>query len=123
MQVLANLTQAVVSPSKRIAANDTSAAVDLSGFTGLALFTLNASATEGAGQTCDVKLQHCDTSGGTYVDAGISFAQVTNAGASFQSLLRDVDGLKQFVKVVGTLGGSTPACTYGITITGKRDAS
>jgi hypothetical protein len=120
MQVIARLTQAVVAPSKRITATDTSAAVDLSKFTGEVLFTLNSSAMEGASQTSDVKLTHCDTSGGTYTDSGITFDQVTTAGgASFQSKLRNVDGLKQFVKVVNTLGGSTPAVTYGVTITGK----
>jgi len=124
MQVIANLSQAVVGVSKRITATDTSAAIDLSAFTGEVLFTLNSSAPEGAGQTSDVKLTHCDTSGGTYVDSGITFDQITTAGgASFQSKLRNVDGLKQFVKVVNTLGGSTPAITFGLTITGKRDSS
>lgn len=123
MQIIARLTQAVVAPSKRITATDTSAAVDLSKFTGEVLFTLNTSAMEGASQTADFKLTHCDTSGGTYTDSGITFDQVTTAGgASFQSKLRNVDGLKQFVKVVATLGGSTPAVTYGMSITGKVGA-
>jgi hypothetical protein len=123
MQIIARLTQAVVAFSKRITATDTSAAIDLSKYTGEVLFTLNSSAPEGAAQTSDVKLTHCDTSGGTYTDSGIAFDQVTTAGgASFQSKLRNVDGLKQFVKVVNTLGGASPAITYGVTITGKTGA-
>jgi len=123
MQVIANLTQQAVTPAKRITATDTSAAIDLSAFTGEVLLELNSSAMEGAAQTSDVKLTHCDTSGGTYTDSGIAFDQVTTAGgASFQSKLRNIDGLKQFVKVVNTLGGSTPAVTFSVSITGKKGA-
>jgi hypothetical protein len=123
MQVISMLTQAALAPSKRITASDTSAAIDLSAYTGEVLLTLNASAPEGAAQTSDVKLTHCDTVGGTYTDSGIAFDQITTAGgASFQSKLRNVDGLKQFVKVVNTLGGTSPAITFGVTITGKLGA-
>jgi hypothetical protein len=104
----------------RLAATTTSAAVDLSDYTGEVLFVLNASVTEAADNTADVKLQHCDTSGGSYVDSGIAFTQVTNAAASFQTIKTSVDGLKQFVKVVSTLAGTTPKCTLGVSMFGRK---
>lgn len=121
MQPLVSLAVTPLAPAKRITATDTSAAIDISDYTGNCRFLLNSSAMEGAAQTSDVKLQHSDTSGGTYTDTGISFAQITTAGgASFQDLLRNVDGLKKFVKVVNTLGGSTPAVTFALAIIGKK---
>lgn len=119
---LTSLSLAVLAVASRITATTTTATgVDISDFTGTALFQLNSSAPEGAAQTSDVKLVHSDTLGGTYTDTGIVFDQVTTAGgASFQTKLRSVDGLKKFVKVVNTLGGSTPAVTFGVTIIGKR---
>lgn len=120
MQLIAALTNRLLAVAKRITATDTSTAVDLSNFTGMAKVTLNSSATEGATMTSDVKLVHCDTIGGTYTDTGIAFTQVTNAAASFQILMRNIDGLKQFVKVVNTLGGTSPAVTYSVQIVGKE---
>ncbi|WP_290872024.1 hypothetical protein [Aquabacterium sp.] len=121
MQPLVSLAITPLAAAKRITATDTSAAVDISDFTGVCRFVLNSSALEGASQTSDVKLQHCDTSGGTYVDSGISFAQITTAGgASFQDLLRSVDGLKKYVKVVNTLGGTSPAVTFALSVIGKK---
>lgn len=98
----------------------TSSAVDISDFTGNAKLVLNASATEAADNTLDVKLTHCATSGGTYTDAGVSFTQVTNAEASFQVLDFSVDGLKKFVKVVSTLAGTSPKATRAVSLVGNK---
>ena len=104
----------------RLSATTTSNAVDVSDFTGDAFLVLNSSATEGAGQTSDVKITHCDTAGGTYVDAGIAFTQVTNAAASFQTQKFSVDGLKKFVKVVTTLAGTTPFVTRSVELVANK---
>ncbi|MDM5178510.1 hypothetical protein PO883_15030 [Massilia sp. DJPM01] len=121
MKPLVSLAALVLAASKRVTATDIGAAVDLSDMTGACRFLLNSSALEGAAQTSDVKLQHSDTAGGTYTDTGIAFAQITTAGgASAQDLLRSVDGLKRFVKVVNTLGGASPAVTFGLTVLGKK---
>lgn len=114
-QVITNLAAA-----ERLSATTTSPAVDLSDYTGLAALVLNSSATEAADNTMDVKLTHCDTSGGSYVDAGIAFTQVTNAAASFQTKTFSVDGLKRYVKVVSTLGGTTPKCTRSVSLVGNK---
>lgn len=104
----------------RLSATTTSAAVDISDFTGLATLIMDSSATEGASHTSDVKITHCDTSGGTYIDADIAFDQVTNAAASFQTKTFSVDGLKKFVKVVTTLAGSSPFVTRSVTLAGNK---
>lgn len=107
--------------SGRITASTNAPGVDLSDYQGTALFHLNASAPEGAAQTLDVKLQSSDSQGGPYVDSGISFTQVTTAGgASFQQVMASTDGFKKYVRAVATLGGTSPAVTYGLTITGKK---
>lgn len=121
MQNIASLAIVNLMAAARISATNTAAAVDIGDFTGNAKIILNSSVPEGAAQTSDVKLTHCATAGGTYTDTGISFAQVTTAGgASFQVLERNIDGLKQFVKVVSTLGGSSPVVTQSVSIVGKR---
>jgi hypothetical protein len=120
MYQLTSLEIAVLAPAARVAADGNSTGIDLSGLTGNAYFLLNASATEGAGQTADLKLQHADTQGGAYTDAGISFAQVTNAVASAQKVMASTDGLKKFVRVAHDLTGAGAAVTYGVTVIGKK---
>lgn len=122
MQPLVSLAVIALAVAQRITATTTTAtAVDISDFTGNCRFVLNSSAPEGAAQTSDVKLVHSDTAGGTYTDTGISFAQITTAGGvSYQDILRNVDGLKKYVKVVNTLGGTSPAITFAVSIVGKK---
>lgn len=120
MYDLVSLAKAALGVAKRITATNTGAAVDVSDFTGNCAFILNSSATEAADNTATVKLTHCDTEGGVYTDTGIAFAAVTNAAASHQELLRSVDGLKKYVKVVNTLAGTSPAVTFSVEIIGKK---
>lgn len=97
----------------------TSAAVDVSDFTGIAQLVLDASAAP-SGQTLAVKLQHCDTSGGSYVDAGFEFTSVTDAAASFQVRTISVDGLKKYVKVVRTIAGGSTAHPHAVHLVGNK---
>lgn len=114
------MTVLPIAASKRITATTTGAAVKVLALTGTALFVLNSSALEGAGQTSDVKLQHSDTETGTFTDTGFAFSQVKTAdGASHQVVMRNVDGFKKFVRAVNTLGGTAAAVTYGVQIIGK----
>ena len=120
MYQLTSLSTAVLATPGRIAASTATVGVDLSDFTGNAMFLLITSATEAAATTADFKLQHSDTLGGTYTDTGITFTQVTNAGPSLQRPLLTTDGLKRFVRVQPTLAGTSPAVTYGLTVIGKK---
>jgi protein-disulfide isomerase len=122
MYQLTSLLILALAAAQRITASTPSAGVDISNVAGNAYLVLNASATEGATQTADFKLQHCDTQGGTYTDTGITFTQVTNAAPSMQKVLANTDGLKKFVRVMPTLGGTSPAVTYSLQVIGKAHA-
>lgn len=109
--------------SSRITDDNTSGATDISSFHGQGKLYLSSSATEAADNTSDVKITHSDTEGGVYTDAGVAFAQVTNAGVSFQTIDLNVDRFKRWVKVVNDLGGTTPAVTYSVTLVAKKQST
>lgn len=112
-QAIRNLATAAV-----VTATTNSTGVDISDMVGNATILMNSSATGGAGQTSDVKIQHSDTLNGTYTDTGVAFAQVTNAGASYQLLPVSVDQFKRFIRVVTTMGGGSPTVTRAVSIIG-----
>lgn len=103
-----------------ISATDNGAGVDVSAFTGNGYVVLNSSATGGADNTSNVKLQHSNDNGATdpWADTGVAFAQVTNAAASFQALLVSLDQFKKYVRVVNTLAGTTPTVTASVSMVG-----
>lgn len=116
-----NTTVTNLAASARVGATTTSAAVDLSEYLGEATFVMNSSVTEGAGMTSDVKITHCDTAAGSFTDSGIVFDQVTNVSTNgFQTKTVNIDGLKQFVKVVTTLAGTTPFVTRGVSLVAQK---
>lgn len=97
----------------------TGSAIDVSDFAGNCQLILDCGAPAAA-ETLDVKLQHSDTSGGTYTDTGDAFTQVTNAGgASYQVLNVSADKFKKFVKVVSTKVGAT-ALARGVYLVGNK---
>lgn len=118
---MSKLTPIALSPAAAPTATATSAAVEISDFTGIAQLVLDAAAAP-AGQTLDVKLQHSSDNGvaDAYADAGFAFTQVTAAGASFQTQTISVDGLKKYVKVVRTIAGGTTAHPHGVYLVGNK---
>jgi hypothetical protein len=102
----------------------TGSAVDTRALSGVAqVILMSTAATAGSSPTLNVKLTHCDTSGGSYTDVtGATFAEVTNADTT-QMIAVNADALKRYVKVVGTLGGtSTPTFAYGVALVGINHA-
>lgn len=102
----------------------TGSAIDTRPLNGVAqVILMSTAATAGTNPTLDVKLTHCDTSGGSYADVtGAAFAQVT-ATDTTQMIAVDSSALKRYVKVVGTLGGtSTPTFAYGVALVGINHA-
>jgi len=100
----------------------TGTAFDITDYEGTILVVLEAgAATAGTTPTLDVKLQHSDTSGGTYADVtGAAYTQVTTT-ASQQVLRIDCDAVKGFIKAVATYGGtSTPTFPFGLTVIGHK---
>lgn len=97
----------------------TGSAVDVRKFEGVGQLLLQSSAaTAGTSPTLNVKITESATSGGTYTDVtGATFNQVTDAADLTQMIPFDFSACKGFIKVVGTIGGtSTP--TFGFAVGG-----
>lgn len=107
-----------LAPTKAITATDTGAAVDVGDFSGLGLLVLNASAGTGTTPTSTVKVQHSADGTTGWTDFATFAAQA--AAASHQSLLVNTDSLKKFVRVVNTLGGTTPGYSFGVSLVGLK---
>lgn len=107
----------VLAPAARTA-TATSAAIDLAAYKGGVALTLHSAAGTGTAPTMDGKVQDCATSGGTYADvAGATFTQVTDAaGGSIQRLIVDTRKVKEFIKVVLTIAGTTPSFTCAVSL-------
>ena len=113
-----DITAAVASAS--VTATATSGAIDLKEFDGDVLLVLNCAAGTGSSPTLDIKVQDSDETGGTYADlSGATFTQVTDS-ASVQTLEVNKDECKRFIKIVQTVGGSSPVFVYGISLVGAK---
>jgi len=113
-----DITAAVASAS--VTATATSSAIDLKEFDGDVLLVLNCAAGTGSSPTLDIKVQDSDETGGTYGDlSGAAFTQVTDA-ASVQTLEVNKDECKRFIKLVQTVGGSSPVFVYGVSLVGLK---
>jgi hypothetical protein len=93
----------------------TSAAIDTKGFNSGAVVVVNGAATgTPTSYTVDAKVQHCDTSGGTYAD--VSGAAITQIIADSKIATIRLEGLggvtvKRYIKVLVTpalTGGTSP---------------
>lgn len=104
-------------PLAQTAATVVGAAIDRLGFDNLVL-DVEVGAATGAPTsfTCDVKVQHCDTSGGTYADwqplgTAISGAVATITATGRKRKTVDLKGAKRYLKVSNTVafvGGASP---------------
>jgi hypothetical protein len=86
----------------------TSSAIDRLNFDEVS-FKQTVGTVSGTSPTLDGKIQHCDTSGGSYTDVtGAVFTQVT--ASTKEQLVRILGvGLKRYVKYVGTIAGTSPS--------------
>ena len=113
-----DVTAAVASAS--VTATATSSAIDLKEFDGDVLLILNSAAGTGSSPTLNIKVQDSDTSGGTYGDlSGAAFTEVTTS-ASLQTLEVNKDECNRFIKIVQTVGGSSPVFVYGISLVAAK---
>lgn len=101
-----------------ITENTNGSAVDLRPYDGDVKLVLNASATGGADETLDVKIQH-SSDNSSWSDAGVAFAQVTNAAASFQVLNVTAEQFKRYIRAVDTVAGTTPTVTRSVELVGR----
>ena len=97
-----------------VTSTTTSAAIDLKEYDGDVSLILTSAAGTGTSPTLDVKVQDSDASDGTYGDlSGAAFTQVTDA-VSMQVITFKKDEAKRYIKIVQTVGGSTPSFTFSI---------
>ena len=98
----------------------TSSAIDLLEYDGDVLLILDSAAGGGSSPTLDIKLTESDETGGTFTDlSGAAFTQVVDA-ASMQTLTINKDSSKRFVRIVQTIGGSSPTFTFSINLIGLK---
>jgi hypothetical protein len=117
----------VLAAAARRTSTLTGTAIDVLDYEGVALVVLNASVGTGTTPTLDAKLQHSDTTtSGDFVDvtAG-SFTQVTDVAgtAGVQVKKVNVSDLKRYLRVIGTIAGTTPSFDFGVEFVGIKKAS
>lgn len=100
----------------------TSAAIDTKGFNSGAVVVVNGVATGSpSSYTVDAKVQHCDTSSGSYTDvAGVAITQII-ADTKIATIRLSGFGtsLKRYIKIIVTpalTGGSSPKALIGATV-------
>jgi len=100
-------------------AAQTSVAIDTKGFNSGAVVVTNGAATGSpSSYTVDAKVQHCDTSGGSYTD--VTGAAITQIIADSKIATIRLSGfgtsLKRYIKIVVTpslTGGTSPKALVG----------
>ena len=125
LNALAQAVGFVLAAAARRTSTLTGTGIDVLHYEGVALIVLNASAGTGTTPTLDVKLQHSDDNS-TFADVtGAAFTQVTDVGgtAGVQVLKVNVSNLKRYLRVVGTIAGTTPSFDFGVEYVGIKRAS
>ncbi len=98
-------------------------ALDMQSFQCRVKVALNIGAVTGTTPTLDIKVQDCDTVGGTYADVSpaTAFAQKVTASANTVDAIGiDPRAVRRFVKLYATAGGTTPNFTIGATVIGQK---
>ena len=97
--------------------------IDLQGYQGKVKICLAVGAVTGTTPTLDIKVQDCDTSGGTYADlsTSVAFAQkVTGSANSVDSVAVDTRACRRYIKLYATAGGTSPSFTLGAVAVGQK---
>lgn len=103
-----------LSAAQSLAATGAGTAVDVSGYVGIVKVNLNSAAVGGGVNTLDVKIQTGDAADGSDAAdiSGAAFVQVTDAGASFQSIGVDTRLCGKYIREYHTLGaGASAICS------------
>lgn len=95
----------------------TATGVDISKLSGpIQIILASSAATAGTTPSLNVKIQESDSSGSGYTDvSGATFTEVTDAADLTEMIALQADELKQYIRVVGTIAGtSTPTFQFGV---------
>lgn len=125
LNAMAQAIRLVLAAAARRTSTLTGTGIDVLAYEGVALVVLNASAGTGTTPTLDVKLQHSDDNS-TYVDVtGGTFTQVTDVAGSAGVQVKkiNVSDLKRYVRVIGTIAGTTPSFDFAVEFIGIKKAS
>ena len=125
LNAMAQAVGLVLAAAARRTSTLTGTGIDALHYEGVALVVLNASAGTGTTPTLDVKLQHSDDNS-TFADVtGAAFTQVTSDGgtAGAQVMKVNVSDLKRYLRVIGTIAGTTPSFDFGVEFLGIKKAS
>lgn len=124
LNALAQATGVELAPAASRTSTLTGTGIDVLEYEGVALVLLNTSVGTGTNPTLDVKLQHSDDDS-TYEDVTSgTFTQVTNAAetAGVKVMKLNVSDLKRYLRVVGTIAGTTPSFDFGVEFVGITKA-
>jgi len=124
LNALAQATSGELAAAARRTTTLTGTGIEVLEYEGVALVLLNASAGTGTNPTLDVKLQHSDDDS-TYEDVTSgTFTQVTDAAesAGVKVMKLNVSDLKRYLRVIGTIAGTTPSFDFGVEFVGITKA-
>ena len=124
LNALAQATGVELAPAASRTSTLTGTGIDVLEYEGVALVLLNASAGTGTTPTLDVKLQHSDDDS-TYEDVTSgTFSQVTDAAETtgVKVMKLNVSDLKRYLRVIGTIAGTTPSFDFGVEFVGITKA-
>lgn len=94
--------------------------LDISTYEGLALVQLANGTTSGTSPTLDVKIQD-SADNSTFADvSGYSFSQVTAALSDPSTLKIDLRNVRQYIRAVATIGGTTPSFACAVTLVASK---
>ena len=102
----------------------TGTGIDVTAYDGNVACIVRSSVGTGTTPTLDFKLQDSDAVGGTYADVtGATATQITDAaeGAlNTQKIVFNANKVKAFVRVVGTIAGTTPSFINSAEFVGNK---
>jgi hypothetical protein len=125
LNALAQATGVELAPAASRTSTLTGNGIDVLEYEGVALVLLNASAGTGTNPTLDVKLQHSDDDSSYEDVTSGAFSQVTDAAetAGVKVMKLNVSDLKRYLRIVGTIAGTTPSFDFGVEFVGITKAS
>ena len=119
-QALDKLQLVSVHPTAARTSTGNGTAIDLQLFDGDLELILDSAAGTGTTPTMTVSVESSDTSGGVYTAiSGAAFTQVTTT-ASQQAIVISKDEARRFIRIVHTIGGTTPSFTFSVNGVGVR---
>lgn len=116
------LSLAALFPTLARTATVNGASLNQRDFLGRGKVILDSTVGTGTTPALDVKLQDSADDSSFADIAGATFAQVTDAGASLQSIGIDCDAAREFIRAVATIAGTTPSFTFSVNMVGNQEA-